>query len=360
MNSSHIVILCSRLDMPGGTERAVVHTASLLQSRGHRVSLLVLDETAESFYTVSDNIELVQLPLHFGVTVKGNVVTRKMALLGHVRRLKAELDRMQPTLILSTDYVFTIAAWMACGRKGVRIAAWEHHHFHWLKKSRFWNYLFHRIYPKLDAVICLNRTEAALYAQLGCTTKVIPNFISRHQAVPQAPVLLTIGWLIKRKGIDLIPSIAEKVFSKHPEWKWRITGEGKEKEWLKKEIRNRNLQNHITIVPPSTQEVQELYKDASLYIMTSRFECFPLVLLEAMSCGLPCVAFDCPTGPADIIRHGVDGLLVPNEDIEAMSTAIIQLIDNEERRNTMSVEAYDGIDRFSPEKVYALWKEYIG
>lgn len=337
-----------------------MHTASLLQSKGHRVSLLVLDETAESFYPVSDNIELVQLPLHFGVTQKGNMVSRKMALLGHVRRLKAELERMQPTLIISTDYVFTIAAWMACGRKEIRVAAWEHHHFHWLKKSRFWNYLYRKIYPRLDAVICLNRTEAALYAQMGCATKVIPNFISRHQAVHQAPVLLTIGWLIKRKGIDLIPSIAEKVFSKHPGWQWRITGEGEKKEWLEKEIEKRNLQNHIIIVPPSTQEVHQLYKDASLYIMTSRFECFPLVLLEALSCGLPCISFDCPTGPADILRHGLDGILVKNEDVLAISTAIIQLIDNEEKRKTMSVEAYEGVDRFSPEKVYALWKEFIG
>lgn len=357
--SDHIVILSSRLDMPGGTERAVVHTAALLQSKGHRVSLLVLDETAESFFPVSESIELAQLRLHFGLTDSGNVLTRKAALLAHVRRLKKELERMQPTLILSTDYVFTIAAWMACGKKNVRIAAWEHHHFSWLKKSRFWNYLFRKIYPKLDAVICLNRTEAKLYAEIGCSTKVIPNFISRHEVAAQAPVLLTIGWLIKRKGIDLIPSIAQKVFAKYPGWQWRIIGEGPEKEALEEELKKRHLQNNVIISSPTTQNIQQLYKDASLYIMTSRFECFPLVLLEALSCGIPCLSFDCPTGPADIIRHGLDGLLLPSEDADALSTAIIQLMGNEEKRRTMSVAAYEGIERFSPLKVYALWKEYV-
>jgi amylovoran biosynthesis glycosyltransferase AmsD len=358
MTGTHIVILCSRLDLPGGTERAVVHTASLLQSNGHRVTLLVLDETAESFFPVSESIHLVQLPLHFGLTEKGNVVTRKLALLRHVRELAATLKKLEPALVISTDYVFTIAAWLACGKE-VRVAAWEHHHFHWMKKSRFWNYLFQRIYPKLDTVICLNRTEAILYANAGCTTRVIPNFISHHEPVSTSPLLLTVGWLIKRKGADLIPAIAEKVFREHPGWQWKITGTGEESEGLKKEIAERGLQDHLLVAAPQTQEVQSLYENASLYVMTSRFECFPLVLLEAMSCGLPCVSFDCPTGPADIIRHGVDGLLVEKENVDAMAEAICSLISNEEKRKTLAANAYEGVKRFSPEKVYGLWKDFI-
>ena len=104
-------------------------------------------------------------------------------------------------------------------------------------------------------------------------------------------------WLIKSKGVDMIPAIAKRIFDKHPGWRWIIVGTGEEEKKLQEEITKNNLQKN-TIILPVSSDIGSIYLNASVFVMTSRFECFPMVLLEAMSHGIPAVSFDCPTGPA--------------------------------------------------------------
>jgi glycosyltransferase involved in cell wall biosynthesis len=352
-----IVFLCSRLDLPGGTERAIANTANLLQSKGHVVSILVLDETASSFYPLHDALQVVQRDLNFGLTSRGNVLTRKIAFGSHVRQLKKLLNRIGADIIISTDYRFTIAAWLAVGKENRKIFAWEHHHFHWLQKSRFWNYLYKKTYTRIHSVVALNKTEQQLFRRFGCRSVVIPNFVaSGSWSGDGSHFLLSVGWLIKRKGVDLIPGIAQQVFAKMPDWKWIIVGSGDEHAWLQNQVNEKNLGQHVTIVDPVSPDLTEAYTNASIYVMTSRFECFPMVLLEAMSFGRPCISFDCPTGPADIIENGVDGILVDKEDTVAMAAAIIALMKDAEKRKSLGRQAAENVKRFSPEAVYPLWE----
>ena len=359
-NANSVVFLCSRIDLPGGTERAIINTANLLQLNGHSVSIIILDETIESFYEVNEHIKIRQYALHFGLTSKGNPLTRKLAFRTHIRKLRKILLESEAKTIISTDYIFSIAAWLAAGMSNKKIFAWEHHHFHWLKKSGFWNYLFKKIYPSLTAVICLNETEAGLFKKMGCRTKVIPNFIAPgHQALLNKKILLTVGWLIERKGTDLIPGIAEKIFENNKDWQWHIIGSGVEKESLQRSLNLKGLDKQVRILEPVTPQLEEAYEASSIYIMLSRSECFPMVLLEAMSYGLPCISFDCATGPSFIINNQVDGILIETENTEAISNAIIELMDNEERRKEMGARAFENIKRFSPSGIYPLWAGLI-
>jgi glycosyltransferase involved in cell wall biosynthesis len=355
-----ITIICSRLDLPGGIERAVVNTANLLQSKGQQVTLLVLDETPASFYPLNPAIQVHYLPLHFGITEKGNSLQKKLLFLQHIRLLRKQFAQLQPDVIIGTEYQLSIAAYLAARKAKTKIFAWEHHHFYWLHRSRFWQALFRKIYPKLTAVICLNPTEKALFEKIGCRTTVIPNFIEKGaKASLQSKTLLTVGWLIKRKGVDLIPTIAEKIFRVFPDWQWIIIGTGPEEEALVIEIHERGLDRNISIVKPSSPDLYSYYQNASLYVMTSRFECFPMVLLEAKAHGVPCVSFNCQSGPSYIIQHNRNGFLIEENNIDAMVEAIIQLLTNEEERKTFGTNAYKDIEQFSPDVVYALWEKLL-
>lgn len=323
----HILLICSRLDLPGGIERATVSAANLFVQK-YKVTLLVLDEVGHSFYPVHEDVKIIHTHLHFGLTEQGNVATRKWAFIKHLRQLRDLLQQQDADIIIATEYPFSITAYLAGKSLKAKILSWEHHHFHWFQKSRFWQFLFRQVYPKLDCVVCLNETERVLHESIGCVSEVIPNYVERAQkAELESKVILSVGWLIRRKGIDLVPSIGSRIFKGFPDWKWKIIGTGAEKEALQKAITDQGLKEHIEIIEPSSFDLKARYLNASVYVMTSRFECFPMVLLEAMAHGVPCVSFNCPTGPSDIVTDGEDGVLVENENITAMADAICGLME---------------------------------
>jgi glycosyltransferase involved in cell wall biosynthesis len=116
------------------------------------------------------------------------------------------------------------------------------------------------------------------------------------------------------------------------------------------------IQNKKTInFKKNFKDIQTKYLDASIYAMTSRFEGFGMVLIEAMACGLPCVSFNCPHGPADIITHGEDGILVPKGGINQLAEALIELIEKEALRQEMGSKAKENVKRYLPEHIMPIW-----
>jgi len=353
-----IAILCSRLDLPGGIERAITNLANLLKEKGNSVTLIVLDETKESFFPIATGIKLDQYYLIFGITDQGNILTRKSALIADTLKLKKILADINPDLVIATEYPFAIAAILSGSRKISKVIAWEHHHFHELKRSFVWEKLFRLTYPRMDAVVCLNDDEKKIYTQLNPRSIVIPNFIRTgiHKAALVNKTILTIARLTHVKGIDLLLQTAKLILQKHIDWKWKIIGDGEMGKEVKDFIQKESLGNHLIIQKPVDHNIQKEYLEASMYVMTSRNECFPMTLLEAMSNGVPCIAFDCETGPRHIIRQNEDGIVVEKENPLKLAEAISSLINDEERRKKMGEKAFGNIQRFSPEKNYELWR----
>lgn len=352
----HIAILCSRLDLPGGIERAVVNTANLFAENDQQVTLVILDETAAGFYPINKKIKIIQQPLSFGITKEGNVISRKIKLLSDVLKLRKILRSLQADLIICTEYPFSIAAVLAGVKKRSTLVSWEHHHYNWLEKNKFWTSLFNLAYPKLDAIVCLNKGEAAHYSKFTKTV-IIPNFIeSKGKASDlNSKTILSVGWLIPRKGIDMMMATAKDILQKHPGWKWKLIGDGEMKDHVLKFIAEEKLQDRFMLQAPVNTNIEEEYQHASLFVLSSRYEAFPMVLLEAMAAGVPCISFDCPSGPADIIQHNKTGLLVEKENTKKLAWAVSYLIEDDKKRKEMGMQAMESIKTFAPDKIYLMW-----
>lgn len=355
------MFLCSRLDLPGGIERAIVNTANLFSENGYKVTLLVLDETSRCFYPLNSSVAILQQSLSFGITKEGNIFTRKVKLLSDVLKLRRILKTLKPNRVIATEYPFAAAAILSGTRKRANVFAWEHHHYYELRRSKFWDRLFHYSCPRLDAIICLNEDEKKLFQRVNNNVVVIPNFITPG-ASPSSlnnKVILTIARLNHVKGMDRVVELAKLVLMKHPDWKWKLIGTGEMEKDIYIRGAEQGLLPALDIQHPRDHQIMNEYENASVYVMLSRNECFPMVLLEAQSAGLPCIAFDCETGPRHIIKQDKNGILVENDNLNAMAAAISSLIDNEEKRKAMGRHALHDIKQFSPEIVFKLWDSQL-
>ncbi|HWJ26107.1 MAG TPA: glycosyltransferase family 4 protein [Flavisolibacter sp.] len=352
------------MDLPGGIERAIVNTSALLVKGGNKISLLILDETAETFYPLHPHISVIQKPLFFDITKKGNKLSRKLLFIKDLRELKKTLKALNPHTVIATEYHFSVMAVLSGIQSSSRVMSWEHHHFYVLKRNRFWQFLFDKYYPRLDGVIVLNHDEAKLFQKLNKNILVIPNFIDRQDPSVieehHDPTILTIVRLNKVKGIDLLLQVARSILKNHPKWKWKLIGQGIMKNDVLDFIAREGLQDQLQLFQPVSHQIFHDYIRSSFFVLPSRHECFPMVLLEAMSSGLPCIAFDCETGPRDIITDQNDGLLIEKENVPLMIIAIDQMIKSQEMRRLMSENAYNNVQRFSPEAVLTLWENVLG
>lgn len=363
MNSrqKHIAICCSRLDLPGGIERAIVNLSNLLVEKELSVTLIILDETAASFYPIDKRIIIIQQPLSFGIGERGNILTRKINWLGDMVKLRKIISKLKPDLLIGTEYPFAIAAILAGAKKYSAVVSWEHHHYFELKKNAFWNKLFNLTYPKLDAVVCLNAAEQKFFGAVNGNSVVIPNFIATVKETSSGinKTILTVARLTAVKGIDLLLPVARLVLNQHPDWIWKIIGNGEMEEQVRQFIKKEKLASQLLLQPPVDHAIADEYQTASLYVMSSRNECFPMVLLEAQATGLPCVCFDCDTGPRHIITDKENGLLVEKENIIQLAAAVSLLINNEAQRKNMGLRAIQNMEHFSPERIYGAWNDLI-
>lgn len=220
-----------------------------------------------------------------------------------------------------------------------------------------------RAYPRLDALVVLTERDRATYrAALGehaVRVVHVPNGIppwSLPPAALESKVLVAAGRLAPQKGFDLLIEAFVTVAARHPEWQLRIFGSGTKHDELAAQIAELGLTGQVRLEGPSRKLDQELAA-ASGYVLSSRFEGLPMVLLEAITAGVPAVAFDCPTGPREIIEHGRTGLLVPPEDVAALADGMLRLIENPAERRAMGAAARVASGRYSTTTVRQEWEK---
>ncbi|WP_200304694.1 glycosyltransferase family 4 protein [Streptomyces adelaidensis] len=215
-------------------------------------------------------------------------------------------------------------------------------------------------YPRFATVAVLTERDRDEYAELLPGTRVIriPNAVHSLDQVPADPtskIAVAAGRLFPQKGFDMLIPAWAKLVETYPDWQLRIYGSGEKKSELRNLIEEHHLYNHVFLMGHTDRLDDELAK-ASFYVLSSRFEGLPMVMIEAMSHALPVVSFDCPTGPSDVLTHGVDGLLVAPEDPDALADAMAKLMADEVLRADMGVAAVLTAASYGPDAVHHRWE----
>ena len=295
------------------------------------------------------------------LSVKHNMIPKNISIKELRNALVAELDRQYDVII--GDHAPLAVRLATCKKqlKGSKLMGWIHNSYDALygKGSLYIGEELQQHYEyqlsKLQHTIVLCHCDAIKY---HIPTDVIYNPLTLKPGQPSdgtSKRFLAIGRFSPlHKGFDILID-AFCLFAQHnSEWHLDIVGEGQEGDRIQRMIDKYKLNDRITI-HPFTNNIQAYYSRAQVYILSSRWEGWGLVLVEAMSCGLPCVSFDCPYGPSDIIRDGEDGFLVENGNIQQLAEKMELLINNKELRERLGVRARLNAARFTSDNIMPQW-----
>ncbi|GGS94964.1 glycosyltransferase family 4 protein [Streptomyces violaceus] len=222
-----------------------------------------------------------------------------------------------------------------------------------------------RAYRRLDVVTTVTEADAAAYRRKmwlpGVHVEALPNSVPDPALPPAdgtAKVVIAAGRLVRVKRYDLLIEAFAQVAAAFPDWQLRIYGKGEEQPRLRQLIERLGLWNNVFLMGAATPMEAEWAK-ASIAAAASDFEPFGMTIVEAMRCGLPVVSTDCPYGPAEIIKDGTDGRLVPVGDRDALASALLELVADDERRRRMGRTALENAHRFAPVPVVAQAERII-
>lgn len=355
----------------GGTVRTVLNQASAMAAAGHDVELIsVLRRRSTPHFDIDPRVRLISLVDEYATPpVEGRAAQRaprdipagEAAIEYFNRHIeKAVVDHfagLRDGVLVTTRPALNILAARHTPRSVVRVAQ-EHMNFATHKPDV--QSAIRRWYPKFDAVVVLTNTDQADYQRLLSRARVlrIPNAVlslDQKQSDQSGRMVIAAGRLLPQKGYDLLIPAFAKVVARHPDWQLRIYGDGRRRDEIRALIEEHHVYNHVYLMGRTTQLDDEMTK-ASLTVLSSRFEGLPMVLIEAMTHALPVVSFDCPTGPADVLTDGVDGILVPPEDVEGLAAAMIRLIGDPPLRRKMGAAAAQTAISYGPDAVNPQWE----
>lgn len=349
----------------GGAERVMSIMANYWAGMGWPVSLITLDSPGPYFY-----------PLHPDVAFVGLNFCRSLGypLLGVFRfadrllKLRRYVKNLTPDVVISFNETANMVALLALVGAEIPVIAGERNDPHHNKLQQPWRSLRPWVYRLAARVVCQTNHALSFYpTAIRRRGKVIPN------PVPKIPIslglasgvpprsgkkLLAMGRLVSQKGFDLLLQAFVQVAPLHPDWMLEIRGEGPERKALECLVLRLGL-SHCVCLPGLTKNTLEAMQSADLFVLSSRYEGFPNVLTESMACGLPVVSFDCQSGPADIIRHEIDGLLVPAANIQALAKALDRLMSNQAERSSFGAHAVEICERLSVDKVMGQWTNLV-
>lgn len=351
---TNIAILIGDISRGAGTERAVTNLANVLVESGSYVVTVISlysSDGSQCYYPINHSVDVV----HLGFARSG-MAKRLIVYIKFVHSVNAIIRDKHIDVVLGTTHALNSLLFFM-SRKAKKIAC---EHMNYAACPKISSRIRRIIYPRLDAVILLTNADAKHYDFITPKKKwVIPNSLSftcDNPAKLDSKRIIAVGRLTKQKGFDLLVKAAVLIKKEIPDWHISIFGEGEEKEELLNAISSFGLGDFISIHEP-TKEIQQELLNSSMFVMSSRHEGLPMILLEAKACGLPIVSFDCPEGPAEVVRHGEDGLLVEPENVEKLAEAVVSFAKNTERLKAFGKKAFENAKLFSSENVFDKWKE---
>jgi len=219
------------------------------------------------------------------------------------------------------------------------------------KKLKQW------LYPKCKYIVSPTSMDYAIYKSQNCNAFYIPNplsFFNEKSSNLEQKIVINIGRLTSDKRQDLLLHIWQKVTMKFPDWKLKLVGKGELEETLRQIIKYNNIEKSVEIIEP-IKNVEALFLNTSIFAFTSKYEGFGMVLAEAMVYGVPCISFDIPSGPRDIIENNIDGFLIKDGNINQYIEKLEFLMSDIDKRIEMGKNAKQNIQKFLDTKIEQKW-----
>lgn len=355
-----IVFLISSLDS-GGAERVAATLCNAWSERGDSVTLIATFSGGGGpcFYKLSPAVEVLCLAKVVGVKPKN--------VFGYAQRihaLRSLIAERSPDVIVSFLPNVNVAAVISSAFLRIPVIICERSDPSVYPYPRFWALLCKLSYRFADMLTVQTESVASrvrsIYPGMGKVRAIanpLPNAILAMSAKPsgQRKILLSLGRLSPEKQIDRLLRAFAAVSPSFPDWDLHIYGDGPEKPMLEKQIHAQGLHARV-ILKGGTASPWKVMAGADVFVLVSAFEGFPNALLEAMGIGVPCIAFDCPSGPREISRDGKDALLVPVNDHAGLVSALRKLMDDETLRMALGKQARESVcKRFNLPRVVDRW-----
>ena len=357
---------------PGGMERVLLNKVTYLSALPEwEVSVVTTDQHQRpSFYPFPEKVRMTDLEINYSDDNDKGIWKKITSYLckrkEHKRKLTALLLKEKPDIVVSLypsessfipdikdgskkvlELHFNKFFRIQYGRKGIigLIDRWR------TRQDE-------RIVRRFDKFVVLTNEDKGYWGGLP-NIEVIPNaaiHVSKNYSEVKNKRVIAVGRLDYQKGFDRLIQAWKLVqhTGRFSDWKLDIFGQGEWREMLQQMIDKQGLQNTVKINPPTNAILNE-YVHSSLLVMSSNYEGFGMVLVEAMSCGVPVISFDCKCGPKDIIQPGINGLLIPNGDIQALADAMMKVMEDEAYRKMLSLNARKVVDTYSEQAVMSQW-----
>jgi GalNAc-alpha-(1->4)-GalNAc-alpha-(1->3)-diNAcBac-PP-undecaprenol alpha-1,4-N-acetyl-D-galactosaminyltransferase len=363
----------------GGAERCMVDLVTNLHDRNYEVTLMTLWPAIPDAYELPAYIpRIYPEPLAFSEEPWYQEIIRTRSFKGMKMRwdrrlkmvsvLRTRLLETRPDVVISFMDVTNVLVIRALFFSKIPIIIAEHTDPRQHPLSLWWKMWRNLTYPFSTRIVMLTEeTRDWAKKQWPFSHPVaLPNpILPPKPPLPNKPEyyqknknIVALGRLAKVKRFDFLIAAFARVSDRFPDWQLTIFGEGELRSELAAQIKELNLEEQVHL-PGRIPEPTRIMAHADFLVLSSYYEGFPNALLEGMSCGLPVVSVDCPSGPRAIIRDGVDGILVPFNDIQALSDAMSDLMENETKRKHFAQNAPDVLDRFSVERIMGIWDDMI-
>ena len=361
-----IIYICKVFAVWGGLERVWTDKMNALaEIPGYEICLVTTDQGDHKVpYPLNENVRHIDFGIRFTQQyeykgLKRYWIYRKLVKL-FLDKMKIFLATERPNVLvtIASEYVDFIVECKGDIPLVVESHGTFNRPFH-MQEMTITNcikrYFHNKALSKADRIVALTHGDAEQWRKINPNVSIIANIVTMNDTDVysncEAKRVIFVGRMDSQKGYQYLDAIWRIVEKRHPDWRLDIYGEGAD------QLENRNLipQGRHVYPHPQTLDILEKYKESSILILTSIYEPFGLVMPEAMSCGIPVVAFDCPYGPSEIISDGKDGFLVDCYDVEAFANRLCMLIENEALRKQMGMYAAQSSLRFKKEVIMPQW-----
>ena len=353
----------------GGMERVLSLKANYLARHGYDVTIVTSDQRGRKmFFDFDKRIKTYDLGINYdinnGKPFADKLLHYPVKQYRHRRRLTRLLKEIRADIVVSMfnndasfihkiddgsrkilEVHFSRYKRLQYGRKGL-----------WRLADRWMAHRDANTAKHYDRFVVLTREDMGYWRGVK-NIQVIPNarsFETPYKSYLDDKRVIAVGRLERQKGFDMLIGIWKSVCERVPDWHLDIIGEGPLHEDLQRQIDRRGISDSVSILEP-TPNIIEYYMESSILAMTSRYEGFPMVLLETMTCGVPAVSFACKCGPADIITDGRDGFLTDEGDRNTFADRLVTLMGDADLRKRMGAEAKKTSERYSVGNIMGRW-----